>query len=111
LPPTLVLGAWFQAIFLLELLHPTGGIDEFLLAGIEGVALGANLDPNLWTRRTRVDYLAAGADDRTIDVLRMDLSFHAMLLSKRQSCDERLGDREILLNTHQQTTTPTLCVH
>jgi hypothetical protein len=85
LPPTLVLGAWLQSIFLLELLHPTGGIDEFLLAGIEGVALGANLDANLWTRRTRVDYLAAGADDRAIDVLGMDLSFHTDLLPKNSN--------------------------
>jgi hypothetical protein len=82
LPPPLIAGASLQAIFLLELLHPPGGIDEFLLASVEGVALGANLHANLWPCRTRVDHLTTGTNNRTIDILRMDLGFHATLLDK-----------------------------
>src|ERR671936_727610 len=47
----------------LEALDATAGIDQLLLAGVEGMASGADLDVQLGLRRARDDHVAAG-DER-----------------------------------------------
>ena len=67
---------------LLELVHTTACIDKLLLAGVEGVALGADFNTHLATLgRTRDDSLAASALDDALNVLGMDsvLHFHVPL--------------------------------
>ena len=55
---------------LLELVHATACIDKLLLAGVEGVALGADFNLHLATLgRARDDSLAAGALDDALNVL------------------------------------------
>ena len=70
---------------LLELVHAAACIDKLLLAGVEGVALGANFNTHLATLgRTRDDSLAASALDHALNVLGMDsvLHFHLPLTLK-----------------------------
>ena len=67
---------------LLELVQTTACIDKLLLAGVEGVALGADFNTHLATLgRTRDDSLAASALDDALNVLGMDsvLHFHVPL--------------------------------
>ena len=67
---------------LLELIQATACIDKLLLAGVEGVALGADFNSHLATLgRTRDDSLAACALDDALNVLGMDsvLHFHLPL--------------------------------
>jgi hypothetical protein len=45
----------------LEPLDPTTGIDQLLFAGVERVALGAELDMQVITGRPRVELVAARA--------------------------------------------------
>src|SRR6476469_10957989 len=60
----------------LEALDPTAGIHELLLARVERVAVGADLDVELRLRRAGRELVAARAGDVREDVLRMDLSLH-----------------------------------
>src|SRR5215467_9998872 len=63
-------------VFPLEALNATGGVQELLLAGEVGMALGAHLHPDLGLRRPGVNDLSAVAGDRRIDVLGMNASLH-----------------------------------
>ena len=70
---------------LLELVQTSACIDKLLLAGVEGVALGADFNSHLATLgRTRDDSLAAGALNDALNVLGMDsvLHFHLPLTLK-----------------------------
>ena len=67
---------------LLELVQTATCIDKLLLAGVEGVALGADFNTHLATLgRTRDDSLTASALDDALNVLGMDsvLHFHLPL--------------------------------
>ena len=67
---------------LLELVQTTARIDKLLLAGVEGVALGADFNTHLATLgRARNDSLTASALDNALNVLGMDsvLHFHLPL--------------------------------
>ena len=74
---------------LLELVNAAGGIDEFLLAGIKGVADVANADNDCRPRGAGFDHIATGATDFRIHIFRMDLSFHkrpnTIALSRRMA--------------------------
>jgi hypothetical protein len=63
-------------IFLLELLDAAGAVDELLLAGEKGVALGADLDADLLFRGPRFKCAAAGADHCAFFVVRMNVFLH-----------------------------------
>src|ERR687898_2561873 len=60
----------------LEALHPTAGVDELLLARVERVALGADLDVELVLRRARPELVSARARDVREDVVGMDVGLH-----------------------------------
>jgi hypothetical protein len=61
---------------LLEFIDATGGVDESLLAGIEGMADVANADDNRRLGGAGFDHVAASATDFRFVVFRMDVSFH-----------------------------------
>ena len=61
---------------LLELIHSSTRVNEFLLAGKEGVALCANLDSQVAFRRASPDLIAACARNRALLVFRMNSLLH-----------------------------------
>ena len=75
-----VLNGTFEHIaeFLVEFVHTAGGIHDFLFAGIERMALGANLDIEVFFfhRRLRSEFVAARASNVHFVVSRMNILFH-----------------------------------
>jgi hypothetical protein len=61
---------------LLEFVHASGGINEFLLASVKRVARVANTDDNHWLSGLGLDDVAARATDLCIHILRMYVLFH-----------------------------------
>jgi hypothetical protein len=64
------------AVFALEALDPSGGIDQTLLAGVKGVTLCAHLDVHLAQRRARLEGVSTRAGHYTAVVLRMYSRLH-----------------------------------
>src|SRR5256886_17702278 len=60
----------------LEALDAPGRVHELLLAGVEGVALRADLHPDVGPGRAGANDLAARARDRRLHVLRMNTHLH-----------------------------------
>ena len=56
---------------LLELVNTTGGINKFLLAGVERMALVANADEQGGLGGTRLAFVAASATNRRFHIFRM----------------------------------------
>ena len=74
-PHTKLLFACFKT--LLELVNTTTGIDKLLLAGVEGVALGANFNVNIAALGgLRLYDLTACTNNLASLVLGMDALFH-----------------------------------
>ena len=66
-----------QPVFMAEFVHPPGGIDDFLLAGVERVTGRADFDMQFLTQRgTRREFVTAAADNFDLVVLRMNFGFH-----------------------------------
>jgi hypothetical protein len=61
---------------LLEFIHATGGIDEFLCAGIKWMAGVANADNDGRLDGTRLDHVATSATDFRFRVFRMYINSH-----------------------------------
>ena len=61
---------------LLESVNASAGINQLLLAGVERMALVANLDVDLFLRGAGRERVAAGTGDHRFLVLRMDALFH-----------------------------------
>src|ERR1043166_3506955 len=61
---------------LLEFVHAPGRIDEFLLAGVEGMADVANTHQDDRLGRAGLEHIAASAPDFCVLIFRMDVSFH-----------------------------------
>jgi hypothetical protein len=71
------LGLGLLAVLLPEFLHASGGIHDFLLAGIERMTGRADFYVQWFTeRRTRSEGIPAAAGHRDIGVFRMDFRFH-----------------------------------
>src|SRR6185369_8054910 len=66
----------------LEALHTTGRVHELLLPRVEGMTLGADLDPDVRLGRAGLDDLPAGAGDRRVHIVRMNAHLHELLLLK-----------------------------
>ena len=80
-------GGWFYAIFrsldavlLVELINAAAGVDQLLLAGVEGVALGADLNGDVLLGGAGLDDVAAGASDGGLLVIGMDSFLHCVKL-------------------------------
>ena len=65
----------FEAELFIEPLNTSTGIYQLLLAGIEGMALGAHLDPDVFLGGTGFDDLTADAANGGLFVLGMDAFF------------------------------------
>ena len=68
----------FDIETLLEAIHASAAVHQLLLAGVEGVALGANFDLQFALHRTRLKRLTAHATDDGLAIFGMDLFFHAL---------------------------------
>ena len=68
-----------DAVLFVELIYTTAGVDQLLLAGIEGMALGADFYGDILLRAAGLIYSAAGAADGGGFVIRMDASFIVIL--------------------------------
>jgi hypothetical protein len=73
----------FVIVFLPESLDATGGIDQFLLAGKEGVAIGTDFNLDVFDRGTGFDNVAAVARDFGSFVIRMQAFLHFFSPVKR----------------------------
>ena len=62
-----------------ELVDTARRIHEFLFAGEEGMALGADADLVLGTGGLDMPHLAAGASDDRVTVSGMEILFHSLL--------------------------------
>src|SRR5574342_887506 len=67
---------------LLEAVDAAGRVDELLLAGEEGVATRAYVDPELFLRRAGLPRRTARAVNVDLLVLRMNLWFHEVTSSR-----------------------------
>src|SRR5450756_1189641 len=75
------LGSRLARVFLPEFLDAAGGVDDFLLAGVERMAVRAYLDVQLAGERgARLELVAATADDVYFFVFRVNLGFHGICL-------------------------------
>src|SRR5688572_14624845 len=74
----------------LEALDSSAGVDELLLARVERVAFGANLDVQLGLRRTGLELGPARAAHGGEDVVRMDVGLHSPLRIAAAVSDETL---------------------
>ena len=70
-----------HAIALLEAINTSAGINQFLLAGEERMALRADIDAQLLLHGTRFKRLAANAANDRLAVVRMDLFLHGIHLT------------------------------
>lgn len=61
---------------LLEFVHATGGVHEFLRAGIERMAGVADADDDGGFGGTRLDHVAASATDFRVSIFRMYVRLH-----------------------------------
>src|SRR6266404_7483264 len=74
-------GRGLLAIAPVESIDAAGGVDQFLLALEEGMAGRTDFHVQLpFTRRTRLESLAAGAGHCYLAVLRMNSRFHFFLI-------------------------------
>ena len=65
-----------KTVLSVELINTAAGVDQLLLAGVERVALGADLDADAGTGGTSLDGGAAGALDDSGLIVGMDSGLH-----------------------------------
>ncbi len=71
-----------HAVLAAELVDPTAGIDDLLLAGVERMAGGAHFDEEVLTeRRARLEFVAATTSDLDGVVIGVNVGFHVALRS------------------------------
>jgi hypothetical protein len=93
-----------RRVFLAELVDATAGIHDFLLARVEGMAVGANFDLQVLTDgRTRFELVAAGARDRDRFIVWVDAGFH---WETSYSCCGRIDERELEARHRHTLKTP-----
>lgn len=68
--------------------YPTFGVNNLLLAGVEGVAGAANFNTDVWFGGTGQDFCAADACSLDVLILRVNALFH-VYISTRFSGPER----------------------
>ena len=72
-----------KAVLPVELIHAAAGVDQLLLAGVEGVALGADFNGDVLPGGAGLNDGAAGAADGSRLIIGMDASFHVLFSSSR----------------------------
>ena len=71
---------------LIELLNASAGVDQFLLACIEGVTFGANFNRYVFLRRACFNNFAASTPNCGLLVVGMDTFLHYVHLFHEFSC-------------------------
>ena len=66
-----------DAVLLVELVNAAAGVDQLLLAGVEGVALGADFHGDVLLGGAGLDDSAASALDGGLLVIGMDSFLHS----------------------------------
>ena len=69
-----------DAVLLVELVNAAAGVDQLLLAGVEGVALGADFHGDVLLGGAGLDDSAASALDGGLLVIGMDSFLHSKKL-------------------------------
>ena len=67
-----------QTELLIEAADTSAGIHHLLLTGVEGVALGANVNDDVLLSGAGLNDIAAGTADRGLLVVGMDALFHVV---------------------------------
>ena len=70
-----------HAVTLLEAVHTSASVHQLLLARVERMALGANVDAHLLLDRAGLKGFAADAANNALAVIRMDLFLHGFHLA------------------------------
>ena len=78
--PRCFYGKLLDAVLLVELINAAAGVDQLLLAGVEGVALGADLNGDILLGGAGLDHGAASAPDGGLLVIGMDSFLHGSYL-------------------------------
>ena len=78
-------GVLLQAKSLVEPINASTGIDQLLLAGVEGMALRADFNLDVLLCGTGCENVATGASDSSLFVLGMDTFLHEFHLSHQIS--------------------------
>ena len=76
-----------QTVLLVELVNAAAGVNELLLAGVEGVALGADFNDDVLLGAAGFDDLAASAADGGLLIVGVDSRLHSNF-SCQLSCFE-----------------------
>ena len=74
-----------QAVFLVETVDTSTGVNKLLLAGVERVTLGANFNLDVLLGRTSLNNCTTRASDSSLFVLGMDTFLHEFHLSHQIS--------------------------
>ena len=74
-----------QAVFLVETVNTSTGVNKLLLAGVERVTLGANFNLDVLFCRTSLNNCTTRASDSSLFVLGMDTFLHEFHLSHQIS--------------------------
>ena len=69
-----------HAVALLEAVYTSAGVNQLLLASVERMALGADINAQVLLDGTGLKGLAANAVNQSLAVVRMDLLFHGFHL-------------------------------
>ncbi len=64
----------------LEALNTATGVDQLLLARVEGVAVRANLDVQILLRRPRDEVVTAGTGYSSLNVFRVNVFLHSHIV-------------------------------
>jgi hypothetical protein len=92
----------FFAVTLAELIDLTGGVDDFLLAGIKRMAVRADFHMQILADSgAGFESVAAAADHVDFSILRMDVRFH--VLSLPNACKKVAHDTVINLTQQART--------
>jgi hypothetical protein len=67
-------------VFLIEPFDPSFGIDQFGIAGVEGMTVSAGVHVHFGTGRTGFGHRATGAMDFGVHIFGVKISFHRVLL-------------------------------
>ena len=69
-----------QAVFLVETVNTSTGVNKLLLAGVERVTLGANFNLELTLDGTALEGLTASATNDALTVIGVDILLHRVIL-------------------------------
>ena len=76
-----MLAVALHAVALLEAIHTSAGVNQLLLASVERMALGADINAHFLLDGTGLESFAANATNDTLAVIGMDIFLHGFHLT------------------------------